>query len=212
MSKRTTVISLLAVALLLLFTVTRTWIVFELDPQAAVNSTVLVAGKDGMGALLPVTIALIALAVVLGIAGKVLKYIIGSVVTVFGAWISVTLIQLSVQGPEALFRFGESEIAETTGLLGHAAGDLVMGMEETIWPWVGVALGAVTLLLGLQTLVVAGRWRSGGQRYETRQGAQQRPPTRGEDRIADWDDLSDGNDPTGHSREDAEHGRLEEND
>lgn len=172
---------------------TQTWIEIELVEGAAAQTRLDVTGQRLNPSLSPVAIAVLAAALVLTIAGPVLRRGLGALVMLCGTGIGF----LGVGALSDPHLSPSSAVAEATGIVGGAQYELVSSVLTTAWPGVAAACGAVAAIAGLLVIVRGGSWRSAGRRYEAQ-------PDRGTprvddgapDRISDWDELSAGDDPT----------------
>ena len=185
---------LLVGALGLLVTITRVWVTVELDSSAAAQTTVTVSGSAGIQSLMPVAIALLAIALVLSIAGRGLRMVLGALTTLFGAWITWVVWTGTQRGEGELVAFAGPAITEVTGLVTSDPAGVVTQIDATPWPIVTLVCGLVVAVLGIATTVFGWRWVRGGKRYEAR-SVPRRDPAR-TDRIADWDALTGGQDPS----------------
>lgn len=194
MSKRTLIGALLIVVIGVLVTITRVWVSVQLDASAAAHTSVTVSGTQGIQALMPVAIAIMAIALVLGIAGRVLRVILGVLTSVFGAWIAWTVWASTQRGEDALISFAAPAITEATGLVTSEPASVTRDLDVTVWPVITLVCGMLLVLIGLAVAVFGWRWARGGKRYETRSPSRRDHET--VDRIADWDALSGGDDPS----------------
>lgn len=182
-------IALLGIALaggLGLLAGSQTWISFMIDSE---HSIVTVTGHDVNAALSPIAIALIASALALTIAGPVFRRVLGVLVALLGAG----FVALSIGGFAAPRESIAGRVTELTGLSGDNALYAVTWVDTSVWGYVGVAAGALAVLLGVLVLVTAGKWAAAGRKYG---GAAEKPAAGKSDRISDWESLSDGEDPT----------------
>lgn len=194
MKKRSLVFGLLILAVMMLISITREWVVFELAPEAAVQPRVGVTGADGIQSLMPVAIALLAIGVVLGIAGKVLRLVLGALTVVFGGWSSWSVWHATGSGNDGLLSFGSRKLAEVTGIVTDDHSSLVVSADANAWPTVSLIVGILIACAGVLIMIFGWGWQRGGQRYESRQSRAYEDG--GADRIADWDALSHGDDPS----------------
>lgn len=180
---------------LVLLASTRVWIDIDFVAGSAAVERTTVTGQKLNPAVALVAIAAIAAALVLTIAGRVFRRVVGALIALLGAGlvvVGVAVLSSPVSG-------ARQRIGELTGITGEAQASLVSAVRVSMWPTIVVALGAVLALVGVLVVVLGGRWRSAGRRYEaagesTRSRA---PRSTGEnDRISDWDALSGGDDPT----------------
>lgn len=166
----------------------QTWISFMLDGTHSVET---VTGHAANAALSPVSIAIIAAALALTIAGPVFRRVLGALVALLGAGL-VALTGGVLADPLAA---AGGRITELTGIAGGAAGSAVLWSDVSVWGWVSALAGALAVVLGLVVLLLSGRWSSGGRKYDSAPraaGAAGAAP----DRISDWDSLSEGTDPS----------------
>jgi len=150
-----------------------------------------VTGASALPILQPLALAVLALALVLTLAARALRYVLAALALVAGFGLAAMIAPVAVApGPSAV----GSTVTEHTGLAGdEAVAELVLGIDVTAWPWVGLA-GAVAVLAGaVVTLVTAHRWPRGGRRYETAPARAHDGPL---DAVDSWDELSHGEDPT----------------
>lgn len=198
MKKRSLVILTLVLAIALIVVITRVWVMFTLTPDIGTEPQIAVTGSDGNGALMPVTIAILAMAVVLSIAGRVLRMIIGVLLTLFGVWVAWSVWSATLTGETQLFTFGQRLIAESTGLVTSSGDGVVERIETSVWPIIAVVLGALIVVTGIAVLVFGWRWTTGGKKYETKhETSTSKSLQQGSvDRISDWDSLSEGYDPS----------------
>lgn len=194
MHKRHLIPLLLIAGVAILITITRAWVLLELEPTAAANAHVSVSGSEGNAALMPVAIALLAIGLVLSIAGRVLRVVLGLLATVFGAWIAWQVWADTQMGESALIDFAGSTITEATGLVTDRDADLIVSLNATLWPLVTIVLGVLVMLVGVAVIIFGWRWQKGGSRYEARKPVDSSHRTT--DRISDWDALSGGEDPS----------------
>lgn len=199
MTKRNLVSLLLLLAVAMLFAITRPWLELQLIPSAAAHGDVTVTGTAGNKALMPVAIALLAIGAVLGIAGRALRVALGALTAVFGGWIAWSAFAGVLGGQDAEIDFAKASIAEATGILSSSPIEVVDLMQVTVWPTVTVVLGLLVLLVGIGVAVFGWNWAQGGKRYEAKGSPREKKAPRPDgsaDRIADWDALSEGDDPS----------------
>ena len=111
----------------------------------------------------------------------------------FGAGIAT----LGINAQSAPRDAARGAVASATGLTGEAQYTVVASVVTTPWSLIVTVCGIVLALAGLAVVLVSGRWKSGGRKYEAQSARSARGPSEdGPDRIADWDALSDGDDPT----------------
>lgn len=166
----------------------QTWISFMLDGTHSVET---VTGNAANAALAPVSVALVAAALALTIAGPVFRRVLGVLVALLGAGL-IALTGGVLADPLAA---AGGRITELTGIAGGAAGSAVLWSDVSAWGWVSLIAGALAVVLGVVVLIFSGRWGSAGRKYDSApkaEGAAGGAP----DRISDWDSLSEGTDPS----------------
>ena len=165
---------------------TQTWLTAELA-----DTTLDVPGASASPVLQPLALAALALALVLALAGRVLRYVLGALAMLLGIVLAITISAVAFRAPVSAVA---STVTEHTGLAGEeAVADLVLSITATPWPVISL-LAAVLVAIGGATAVSTGaHWRRSGRRYETTAAAPSDGPL---DAIDSWDDLSHGQDPT----------------
>ena len=163
----------------------QTWISFMLDSEHTIET---VTGHDVNAALSPIAIAMIASALALSIAGPVFRRVLGVLVMLLGIGFTALSIGVFID-PKASIA---GRVTEITGLVGERALESVTWLETSPWTFVSVAAGGLAAVLGVIVLATAGKWKTGGRKYEAAASSQAGVT----DRISDWESLSDGNDPT----------------
>ncbi|WP_413319932.1 Trp biosynthesis-associated membrane protein [Agrococcus sp. 1P02AA] len=124
-----------------------------------------------------------ALALVLPLAGRVWRWILGALGIVLGAAAIATTLAAKQQVGAAL----DALVAEATGLAGTGHASEVVRLTASGWPDAGLVAGALAVLLGLWVLATSHRWPARAARtarYE-----------RGGSGLA-WDVMDEGEDPT----------------
>lgn len=142
-----------------------------------------VAGQDVAGALTTLSLAVIALALVLPLAGRIWRLVLGALALGLGALLAVHAGSARAGIDAAVGAL----VADATGLAGSAQRAELAASASSAWPLVGVAAGVVAAAAGAWVLATAGRWPARAQRaarYE-RSGSG----------LA-WDVMDDGDDPT----------------
>ena len=184
------VVGILAGGLFGLIASTQTWLDATMNDGAA--ESIHVAGVDVIPLLAPLSMAAIALAITLSIAGLAFRYVLGVLAILIGA----TLFALNVR---LVMNASAQDIAgavtEATGIAGDSAiNDMVTSLTQT--PWVTITLLAwiVIVLAGLVVVATARSWPASGKKY--RVAADSAHHTGPLDKIDSWDELSRGDDPT----------------
>jgi uncharacterized membrane protein (TIGR02234 family) len=181
---------------------TQTWVTLSLVEGAAASSTLEASGQQLNASLSPLAIAALAAALALTIAGPWLRRLLGVLILLLGAGVAA-IADAAMRDP---WDVASARLAEVTGLAGAAqAGVVASGSTSPIIVLVLIA-GVVLAALGLLVLVLGGRWKAAGRKYEsTPSGAAVGTAADGpRDRISDWDELSGGLDPTSAGEEDGD--------
>lgn len=178
---------------------TQTWVVVDLLAGAAAFDRLEVSGQELNPSLSPIAIAGLASALALTIAGPVFRRVLGVLAALLGAGI-VALGLLALIDPRAE---AASAVATATGIAGDAQYELVRSVAATTWPSLAVAAGVLLATAGVLVLVLGGAWRAAGRRYQSAGAVADGSATAGAaagdaapDRISEWDQLSDGDDPS----------------
>ncbi|WP_449281454.1 Trp biosynthesis-associated membrane protein [Leucobacter sp.] len=166
----------------------QTWVSFMLDGTHRVET---ITGHAANAALTPVSVALIAAALALTIAGRVFRRVLGALVALLGAGL-IALTSGVLADPLAA---AGGRITELTGIAGGAAGSEVLWSDVSAWGWVSLLAGALAVALGAIVLLFSGRWGAAGRKYDSAPKAAGAPGG-APDRISDWDSLSEGTDPS----------------
>ena len=168
---------------------TQTWLT-----ATVADAALPVSGAEAIPVLQPLTLAALALSLVLTLVGRVLRYILGVVAVAAGGAIAVVSARLAAEPTASA---ASSVVTEHTGIAGaDAVSELVTGLALTPWPVVTVAAGVLVALAGIWTLVTAHAWRRSGRKYENDGGAAARAADEPLDAVDSWDGLSRGDDPT----------------
>ncbi len=142
-----------------------------------------VAGQDVAGAMTTLSLATVALALVLPLAGRAWRLVLGALALLLGGLLAVHAAAARGGVGAAL----EALVADATGLAGTAQQAELAASATTGWPVLGIVAGAVGALVGIWVLVTSRRWperAARAARYE-RSGSG----------LA-WDVMDDGDDPT----------------
>ncbi len=169
---------------------TQTWLTVV---RSDAGADILVPGASASVLLAPLSLAVLALAAAISIAGPALRILfalLGAAASLFLGW---TTLQLLVGVP--LAAVGPT-VTETTGLGGDTAvADVVASVVPSAWPVIALAGWVVLLVASVFALLTSRRWKAGGRRYRTADETTEHAdgPV---DAIDSWDDLSRGTDPT----------------
>jgi uncharacterized membrane protein (TIGR02234 family) len=172
------------------------WYALTLVAAAGADDPVLTVGGDiaaaGLAALALTTLAVVA---ALAIAGPVFRRILGVLEALVGVAI-IGLALVTIGDPVAA---SAPAITDATGISGsESVAALVSSVEGTLWPWMAVVFGALIIVIGVVVVLTAGRWPVTGRKY-TRTRLEPADGTTA-DAVAEWDALSDGDDPTAPAR------------
>lgn len=186
--KLLTVSAIALVGALGLLAGSQTWISFMID---GTHSLEVVAGHDVNAAVSPISIAMVAAALALTIAGPVFRRVLGVLVALLGAGLAALTVSVVAAPLTAI----TGTITALTGISGAATTSLVVWTQLSAWIWACVVAGVLAAVLGLVVALFSGTWAAGGRKYD----AAPRPDTAtagAPDRISDWDSLSGGDDPS----------------
>jgi hypothetical protein len=179
----TIVLAGILVAGLALLAWTQPWFDLVLDGGQPLS----VPGQAAAPALSALGLASLALVGALSISGRGVRVALGILETVIGVGI-VVVASGALASPAAA---SASTITASTAVSGpESIAALVTSVSVSPWPWVGVAAGALTALVGIAVLVTGGRWPGPTRKYEAASTDDTGTP------VGAWDSLSDGSDPT----------------
>lgn len=188
------IVALLAGATM--FAWSATWFMIELAPGASLDSAVPVGGDAAAPALVPLSLAALALVGALAIAAPIVRVVLAGILALLGAGISATGA-LAIARPD---RAIASSVTTVTGLDGDRAIDSAVAMVATTpWPAVTITLGVLVIASAVILALTTRRWPGASRRYDGRDAAggtattAQTPASA----VSDWDSLSAGDDPTG---------------
>lgn len=187
-SKLLTISGIALVGALGLLAGSQTWVSFMVDGTHSVET---VAGHEVNAAVSPISIAIVAAALALTIAGPIFRRALGVLVALLGAGLTALTMSVLVAPLTAI----TGTITSLTGISGDGTADLVVWSRLSAWIWVCVVAGVLAAILGLLVAVLSGRWVAVGRKYD----AASRPnavSSNTPDRISDWDALSGGDDPS----------------
>lgn len=205
-AKLSTVLLTVLAALLVLLSATQNWFLLTLSPSTgAVSHELEVAGSEAAALLVPLAVAVLALAAVLAIASRPWRYFLALLLVLLG----VSLVWVSAQAAffEAIVAVS-GVVTDATGMSGAGTiAELVSGIEITFWPYVALFAAVLLVLIGVWVLCSNHLWVTKKQRsFET--AAQRESRVAGNNSGArpydantskesdSWDLLSGGEDPT----------------
>ena len=178
--------------------------------QGAATVDLPISGSTAAGALSALSLAGIALAGALTIAGPVIRLVLGVLEVLLGFSVSLGA-GLAIGNPAAA---SAAAITKATGIAGNASiQDGVTAAALTPWAFAGFAAGVVMVAAGIGILVTGPRWpgttsRYQAVRFESADGAHGAHGVHGaaagtsagaddrEDAVITWDGLTRGDDPT----------------
>lgn len=214
--KLLTILAVLVASALGFLAWSQTWSTLELSGSESIAASITVPGSVAAPALSALSLAGIALAGALAIAGPVVRLVLGVLELVLGASVLWSSIAAAADPVAA----GASSVTTTTGVAGSSSvRALITGYEATVWPAAAIVSGALMLVAGLLVIVTVRRWPASGRRYQTvvfedASGARSTDPgdffdegstapapkatrrERSDAAVDDWDDLTRGDDPT----------------
>ncbi|WP_022880801.1 Trp biosynthesis-associated membrane protein [Gryllotalpicola ginsengisoli] len=207
--KLATIVAVIVGAGIGLSAATQTWYTVHLTRAANHTAPVVVDGSTASPALTALSLAGLALALALAIAGRIARIVVGVLGIAVGA-----CIVLAAAGSPADSSGVRDTISQATGIAGtDALRALIASTDASAWPALAIA-GGVLIGLGALAAVLTGRlWPGGSKRYdavrfehpEAPAGSAgpaadepaRRPAERpGDAAVDDWDDLTRGEDPT----------------
>lgn len=145
-----------------------------------------VPGSAAAGALTALALAGLALCGALTIAGPVMRRVLGAIEVLLGGG-SVAIAVAGLSDPVAA---ASGTISDATAVAGRASiTELILALNATPFPVVGIVGGAILALGGLLVLVTASRWPRGSRKYEADRD-------RSTSAAGTWDALTGGDDPT----------------
>lgn len=175
----------LAAAGLSLLAWTQVWVELSLGTGAAVEAR----GEVAASTVPALSLALLALTAALALVGRGPRVALAVVEIGLGAGI----VASAIGALSAPIDRGAAAVTALTGVDGSSGvAGLVTSVATTGWVWVALAGGAIAVLAGVFTAATTHRWPERTRRYD----AQDARGRVGEDRLGDWDALSDGDDPT----------------
>lgn len=170
---------------------TQVWITLSLAAGAAASESLSVTGQQLNQSLSPVALAALATAIALTIAGKVFRRILGVLTVLLGVGIIAITINV-LRDPGAAVA---SRLAEVTGLEGSVQAGLVTAIGVSPMVFVTLIAGVLLAIFGLPVLLLGGRWKTAGRKYES-DAPTKRVESDEPDRISDWEAQNDGFDPS----------------
>ncbi|MBX3087299.1 MAG: Trp biosynthesis-associated membrane protein [Cryobacterium sp.] len=169
----------------------QTWFSARFADSANGVGTVDAAGMESAPVFIALSLAALACIAVLAIAGRLARTIGSILLVLFGAGMSVSALFALLDPLRAV----SSGVSKATGIDGlEAISAVVKSVSASAWPFIGIASGAVVVIVGIAILTVHRYWPGSAGRFES--GAKAVSRSEGEDWAGSWDQLADGNDPT----------------
>jgi hypothetical protein len=179
------VVAPLSAAGLALLAWTQVWVVLDLGAGVAVEAR----GEIAANTVPALALALLALTAALALVGRIPRMVLGVVQLGLGVGIAAASAAV-VTDPVGR---GGPAVTAVTGVDGDAGiAALVVASTVSGWVSLAVAAGVLAAVSGLMTALTAHRWPDRVRRYDTPDGS----GASRDDRLGDWDALSDGDDPT----------------
>ncbi|MHB1234343.1 MAG: Trp biosynthesis-associated membrane protein [Microbacteriaceae bacterium] len=186
---------------LTMMTWTGQWFTLQLVGSQTGRPELSVGGSVAAPALAALSLAGLALVAALALAGPVFRIILGGLQALIGVCVLLSA-GLAIADP-----IGASApvITKATGVAGSGSmARLVQAAGQSAWPWLALILGAGSVTLGIMIVLTARRWPASSRRYqavrfsgETAAGYPSPGGRSSGSAVDDWDDLSQGKDPTG---------------
>lgn len=183
-------------AALVLLAWSQPWFILTLAAGSGDGQPLVVRGDAAASGLVPLALTTLAIVAALALAGPVFRVVLG----VLEALVGGCIVAVSVVSISSPVEASASAVTELTGVSGQeSVAALVDDVAITLWPAAAVVLGAAVILVGSFVAVAARRWPVSGRKYSRTRtvSADDAAPA---DPVAEWDALSDGDDPTAPSR------------
>ncbi|UFU08088.1 Trp biosynthesis-associated membrane protein [Ruania halotolerans] len=191
LSRRTAVLILLVCGALLLGASVLEWAHAPVRTTIGSGGTATVTGADGAPVVPSVALLIAAAGLAIGLAGRITR-VVAAVAAAIGGILAVVASVAFLRDPMTPVA---SAAAELTGVR-----ELGGAVTVTAVPWIALALGVVVAVLGVLLPARMGRWAAAAQRYERAASGDDARSSHAPDgpatRMAYWDALSRGEDPT----------------
>ncbi|QOR72320.1 Trp biosynthesis-associated membrane protein [Ruania alkalisoli] len=186
--RRTAVLVLLAVGALLLVLSLPTWAHAPVRTTIGAGGTASVSGADGAPLVPSLALVVIVAGLVIGLAGRVAR-VVAAVAAALGGLGAIVAVVAFLRDPQTPV---QSVAADMTGVR-----ELGGAVTTTVWPWLALVAGATVALVGTLLPWRMGSWRAAARRYERAPDPDEESGQLGRaTRMADWDALSRGEDPS----------------
>jgi len=179
-------------ALLGFWSATRTWITVDVAASSVQIPQIVIDGASAAASVTAVCVVVLAASLALLIAGKIARYIIAALSLLAG--VSAIAAGAGALGdPQAV---AATAVAEATGLAQNA-GDY----SVTAWPVIAIAAGVLMALQAVLTFAFARHWPTKASKYDRQAAKSASVPKDASSRsIANWEQLSAGEDPTSEAK------------
>ncbi len=185
------------------------WFTLELTATSGDPTPLEVRGDVAAAALAPLALAVLAIVAALALAGAVFRVVFGVLEALLGVCVIAATV-VSLGDPAAA---SAHAVTEATGISGaDSVAELISSVAVSAWPTVVIVVGALVVVVGAVVAFTAPRWPVSGRRYTRSRtepaGSPAMASTSGtaasdaasSDPVAEWDALSEGDDPTAGSR------------
>ncbi|QTX04634.1 Trp biosynthesis-associated membrane protein [Agromyces archimandritae] len=192
-AKSISLIAVIAAAGLGLLAWSQPWFTLVLDDGPWPADPVGVAGAIASPAVSALSIAGLALAAALALAGPVIRIVLGVLGLLLGGCL-VLAAGMSLGEPATAV---SRAVTEATGVAGTQTRDLIAAVDATAWPSVAIAAGILMAAASVFIVVTARRWPASARKYRTARFSEDVDDRSAKDRaVDDWDELTRGDDPT----------------
>lgn len=194
LSRPAAIVTTAAMGAAVLISTLPTW-VRGTTPTATGNLAVTAAGTSASPAAASVGLVIVAAALVLGLAGRVMR--IGALLAIIAASVGAALTVVSfLTAPDVVAASAAADLTSVRAIN--------TPVSVTVWPYLSLGILALAALMAVWILTHLGTWQQVGRRYETDAGstpdhgpAEHDPRARARLRaMDDWDAISRGEDPS----------------
>lgn len=163
--KYSTMLLLVVGSGLALLAATQPWFAIQLTDTAEHASTITVTGSVAAPALTALSLAGLALAAALAIAGPVFRIVLA----LLGVLLGVSVLISAITAVSDAVAASTSAITTATGVAGEASiRRLVHSVETEFWPWLAIVAGVLIILASAAAIVFARLWPGPSRKYQTR--------------------------------------------
>ncbi|GMA27576.1 Trp biosynthesis-associated membrane protein [Arenivirga flava] len=193
---------LAALALLnlgLLLAWTQTWVALEVSVADALR-TIDVTGETVAPALSALALAGLALIAAIALAGPVFRVVLAVLQALLAGCALVSSVlplidPLAVAAPAAIAATGVTDFS-----VGSAPDDAPWTLSG--WPYVAIVCSALLVVVAVAVLATSRRWPASSRKYQAVRTEVVAPTDGPRDRVADWDAVTKGHDPTERAADD----------